>query len=641
LPFIPPTDFNIVFWLIYIFSIVLDKNNIRGEYQMFLFYPKPYQDESLAGYLYRFADENFMDQLTWILINYRETYGSSIRNDDLNWLTQSHINNLEGLLKLPSGKVYDMIYNGFSTKFHIPLGNELKSSWFMHHTTKVCPLCLRDKKYHRIYWSLTHLTSCPDHSVLLIDTCKYCGRKFRPRDVVLCKCKCGKYIDTADNIIPITDTTITQHQETIMSVFHGPFIQINDWITNPQLYFEAIEKLASWIAILIPPESIRPIQEISIQTEINTRYRLKRTKSWDEALVVYTHAHKILSNWPLGYYDFLNYIEKSSSVSKAKSFATRILQKLISTPFEPFYREFNTYISRQLLNNETDKLISLTEAKSITNLSSNILLSDSSLFKTFEYIFNKNILQLVSLNDVDVWQATYNEGYTQEDLCEKWGFGKKVIQTLIKENFFKEIYKKTKGGLSIWMISRKSIEDITDLIQVNSRSIDVSNKELCSFSQLVHLMGLEITGHVFNWILYGKVDYFANGDKISELLFNKRQITLKIKEYYINLAKGSGWISSKHLSIILGVKPKDIEYWIRTGRFGEGPVDENNGIPFNSYNFFTDNYVTTQQIVEITGLSSKTILKKHQIGKIKAIAGPKLNDGKRLLFNKDVYVDFQ
>lgn len=40
---------------------------------------------------------------------------------------------------------------------------------------KLCPECLRQANYYRRFWDLLPVTACPEHEVLLIDSCQGCG----------------------------------------------------------------------------------------------------------------------------------------------------------------------------------------------------------------------------------------------------------------------------------------------------------------------------------------------------------------------------------------------------------------------------------------------------------------------------------
>lgn len=84
---------------------------------------------------------------------------------------------------------------------------------------------------------------------------------------------------------------------------------------------------------------------------------------------------------------------------------------------------------------------------------------------------------------------------------------------------------------------------------------------------------------------------------------------------------------------MFGVKKKDIEYWICTNRL---KTNSSGAITNDSFTKFESKYFTTFQISMIKSISTKRILKKYNKGKLIAVSGPELNDGKRLLFLKSV-----
>ena len=50
------------------------------------------------------------------------------------------------------------------------------------HHTKVCPLCLEEEGYDRLYWVIRGLAVCPYHHIRLVEACPVCHNRFPPSD---------------------------------------------------------------------------------------------------------------------------------------------------------------------------------------------------------------------------------------------------------------------------------------------------------------------------------------------------------------------------------------------------------------------------------------------------------------------------
>jgi hypothetical protein len=60
-----------------------------------------------------------------------------------------------------------------------------------HTSLAVCPFCMADRTVHRIAWRHALVVACPDHGLLLQDTCPACRSRQRPGESGLRGCACG------------------------------------------------------------------------------------------------------------------------------------------------------------------------------------------------------------------------------------------------------------------------------------------------------------------------------------------------------------------------------------------------------------------------------------------------------------------
>lgn len=137
----------------------------------------PYPDESLAGFLNRWAHSHGMRSRT-VLLNTLEI-SKSIR------LGMPDIVKLAKALNLKTDVLSKIAPSDNPT---VPV---LRRSLTRTRSEAVCPHCLKDDSYSRQLWSHSLATACPIHGVRLLDKCQKCSgtvKLDRPRPHL---CRCG------------------------------------------------------------------------------------------------------------------------------------------------------------------------------------------------------------------------------------------------------------------------------------------------------------------------------------------------------------------------------------------------------------------------------------------------------------------
>jgi hypothetical protein len=149
------------------------------------FHPKPYEDESLANYLYRLTVENKCI-LKWILggrsLKKGQEYlilNTSVEDKILDSVSEYTELSKETLLKMTLNR-----FNYFHNKYFIEKISESSNN------SKFCPVCLRENHYQRLFWQLKVVNMCVKHNTILLDKCS-CGRVSTLEAVITGKCICG------------------------------------------------------------------------------------------------------------------------------------------------------------------------------------------------------------------------------------------------------------------------------------------------------------------------------------------------------------------------------------------------------------------------------------------------------------------
>ncbi|PLR82557.1 TniQ family protein [Bacillus sp. V33-4] len=155
----------------------------------FLIVPTPYENESLVSFIGRVSIENKFDTAAWI---FRELDLTDIRvtHFNPNNISLRKLNELTGIKETELWKLTlcnELNYAENNTM----LNKILFSNGLVSLKVKICPLCLKEKKFCSKIWDIKIYTTCAIHSVELITSCPSCNKGIYHLRGNLYKCSCG------------------------------------------------------------------------------------------------------------------------------------------------------------------------------------------------------------------------------------------------------------------------------------------------------------------------------------------------------------------------------------------------------------------------------------------------------------------
>ena len=157
--------------------------------------PRPFRDESLAGYIIRLAQSNYYPSPNWIFqmssLKKRGIYANlfDLKKDDLQKLSL--------LSEIEEDILWSMAWTSHRPSHSILLnkikifGSFVPLDTLSKQKIKLCPICLRSAPYCRSVWDLSLITTCPLHNCFLIDRCPQCSKKIIYLRPGVTRCKCG------------------------------------------------------------------------------------------------------------------------------------------------------------------------------------------------------------------------------------------------------------------------------------------------------------------------------------------------------------------------------------------------------------------------------------------------------------------
>ena len=147
---------------------------------------KPKENESMTSLIVRLSKVNGVDINTmyrWI----NNEYLKSNSNEGLRCLNLYEINTLSlaELINTPKESLHKCgFYNVFKIfASHIPFGEARFIEGMIRNEYCYCPECIKNKDYHKLFWTLSDINYCTEHEVSLLSKCPYCNTTLLYRDI--------------------------------------------------------------------------------------------------------------------------------------------------------------------------------------------------------------------------------------------------------------------------------------------------------------------------------------------------------------------------------------------------------------------------------------------------------------------------
>lgn len=606
---------------------------------MLLFYIKPYPDETLSSFLYRTAKENLMDNLSWILNNYAKYSAEDIHINEVNWLRGKKLSKIADFLSITKEAAKSLTFCFALDNLELGFNNIAKNPWFSYSRIRCCTQCLKDNLYYRMSWSSSHSLICVKHKVLLMDHCRKCNKQLDLKDIIEDKCqKCKLQISDQCGKV-VKSQQLEKYQKIIDNIFsEKEFSYSHPWIKNKKDFLSVLEFLACWSARLVNPTHLF-LKEFSVDYDgkILERNHLKNAKTISQATCIYFFAFQIIDEWPTRFHEFLQFAEIENKPLYSY-FLKNIIPGLNGTNLWSISKELTNYLThfKMSLPKET-KYITSDEIKYF-NKKFNAAILHSSELKQENFEYQGILFTFINTTEIKTFFKRFENSLTKEELREIWDTSAKSTFSILQSKIIDNVISFTSGSVSNWVIPLESINVLETLLKSISQPLVEPSITL---NHAFEWIGPENSHLLLSGIANKKLRFQWMGENLGKCRVLKKEVYQCMKEQILNKVKKHGRISLKDVTFILGIKKSDLNYWLNTRCFGTFQNFEQDFIRWEQYLYFAENYITSLELTMILNLSMKQILKKQSLGQFPVVSGPKLNDGKRILYDrKKIFISF-
>ena len=272
--------------------------------------PRPFEYESLKGFLLRVSEENgyqspsAIAKILGISRNiFRAGKSSTLDLEKILGLSQESLSRHSYLAsESQPGSRFKLLEH--------ELGS-LYGSYQIRTSPQICPICIKEDGHINAFWDLSITNACPKHNVKSLTHCHKCSKKidwFRPG---LLTCKCGA------NYLEATLEKPTQSNTELMGIlyakFHGQSIfNIPNQSKFPIYYLENMT-FSQILGMLYKFGGVSKSLELS-STE-DARGKDRHASIYARNAI--QSGIRLFSNWPYGFNDFLaQYFDRVDSLGR-------------------------------------------------------------------------------------------------------------------------------------------------------------------------------------------------------------------------------------------------------------------------------------------------------------------------------------
>lgn len=643
-------------------------------------HPKPYADETLASWLRRLAEQNYLPSPRSLLTHLCQ------KNPELSKSSQLPINRipnetvLQGIADLSLttlAEVYNHTFHRFATRLTHPRHQEQISRGVSNpslvfgpsrgspdlYATQIswCPYCLAEAQYVRWHWHIPLVVSCDVHRCWLVERCPECNAPISDADAIHAHCShCNFQLTDAIPIeLPEQDLLLRQ-QSMVMNWLYGSLD-----ISSYQLPDVPVATLVSvllglryaaqcsgngWHYHHIPPGI--PLVDLSI-TE-------RRHLTQFERGCLYATAFRGLMNWPHGFFAYLDAYRKRPGLDQKETGLRREFGGLHYSWFEHGWKHpafdfiqtaFNDYLVERIpahqiafssraseypdLVNRLD-YVSVTQAARYVESSVHIL---SRLIKEGHltpHYFTPGGRMMLSRREIDQLPQWWENHLTIPQVAQMLGITIDVTRILITTPLIEVV---PDGAGKKWQFIYVYRNSIVAFIQrLRKHTTILADKQQRGLSMTDVCFRNASIGLGFSEIWQRVCDGKLNAYHPNETLFPLNDMWFE-PEAVANISQTvkaeHDWINLTDTLLCLGIRRQVLDHFLEAGLLQ--PIKA-----FGPKQFFRrsevealrDRAVSSRQAAEMLNTSLATMLDLNRQGRFSPLSGPGINCHTHYVFDR-------
>lgn len=509
-----------------------------------------FEDESLHGYLVRFADENSLDSVGQLLRPLQINYKASFSDNELAVLSDAY--------GMELSKLHAM--SGFEAfKSSVAAGVFLRRKGI-----GVCPACLAESAYIRQAWHHELVVACTQHDCLLVTQCPECEAPITLRGSSFSVCRCG--CDLLDIVTTPADESSIFVANLLAAdpLEQRQILRLKD--ESPNL--DELDRFLIFLANLSLAKPQRRNAAISVSSALEINRAIfaiaadfpERFRAFVEARVAYANGQKTsryISNLGTWYRD-LHHHFSSPAYRSIREIVYRVIIEKAQTTINRRFKQID---------------VELMDLKSIFTAAETARALKSSPDRVVSYVKQGKLAGkinksgrveycLVDRATIEAEQLAADEIIHGRDLLAALNISKRVRERLLECGALRRV---TEAELPLFARGQYRKSDVTRL--VDSLSENCTRVEAESVLSLDEICGRTFTsehmGELYRQIFSGQikpVDQMSGVVGLAAFRFDRKDLDAIAKP-----AERKGEFTITDLTRLLPWKHETIKSWIENG----------------------------------------------------------------------------
>jgi len=655
--------------------------------ETFLNRPHPFKGESIRSYISRLSTANYYKTPKWIE-NGLKTYTKGAKKFHPDTANNQQLQLLAALSLTPWEDLYSMTLHQYADKLwntedlyndnngHLFVNSKSLRKNLSIFGSKYCPLCLQERRYHRVYWDLRHVTTCLEHCTILVDRCSYCGKKVTVKEILAGTHTCGRNL-MAEPAIAADHSTL--HAQTYIQKllcisapsydYRLPESSLFDF-PEPSCFFRLIESFTAVLAVMDVNSTFFKTCKHKINEWVPFSGPTDKLTNWERNVLIAV-VFDILLDWPNHFYTFLDEFRRRGNDSYFPGLSLEyrplghMFKKLQGQVYSFLQESFKDYLlkrfsgaplrrkNRHYTKKEYyDKRIYLgpEEASNDLGVSFSLLttLIQLKMLASIPCRFGSRTTVIVERQSIENLKREWADFLSVDQVSERLGVTSATVIEIINHNFLQAERITTRH-----LLIKKNDFDSFERKFLSGESIDQCNDKEAWFtmqevathfdfvvmqtSRILHFIDngilkplLNLSRKGLNMLAFKKLDIHKCKALLgleNNLLSKYETINIdNIRTYLVPLKKGAKEVCMAHerAAKLLGATPKTIEKLIQCGFLKATKKQNCSGktisrITLRSFLAFREEYIPIRQAAELLGVRSEKILQLIRSRRLKKV----------------------
>lgn len=566
----------------------------------------PKEQESVYSFLYRIAENNYFENIGYILSDEMRSYYFRY---NLNYIKEDKKPSLELMVASLNQNINNLILNKYDELLFPESwsGSKADRRIYFKKQIQYCPYCIKEDLYHRLFWDISLVTVCTKHNVYLIGNCHDCNKKIHLSRLMVDSCACGCVLST----VPVGEKVnkqVFEAQKALQGLLLGALEQVEvsngDFLSSDEYFYlflsfcHSLDNLSNDLIFNVTKRQVR---------KINFNFNNKEPRDVNMMSVITTVAHQLVTHPYVFLPSILALIEKGSK--HARHIKYREIKKIVQHPKGDIYHEvFSHYLNETAIDRHLNlrliippkpilkKYFSKLEVRKILKSDSKVIdkLCKDGLLSVQNTKLNGRETILIERESIEDY-IKLKKYYTMSDVIRVLGLNEPRVRELVDRDILLPSHRPKEFYGNRWYFKKENVHKFLNEIINKCNKLNRNDPNWLSFHE---------SSRIFLYFDIGKLDllcmilkdeltggFLEGQENINGIYIFRKDIDAYL-ENIKKQEKGKFGYKPAEIARLCNVGKEKVKYWIAKGDL-RVTHEKNNS------NGSTTRYIKTEQVINL------------------------------------------